>query len=171
MGWKEGRVGWAEKVGVEGVEGVGCGRMGMSMGRSVTSGTRRPQWERRYSKVSCIPEADVRPCGGSCSGSWFWVQIWLLGRQEEWCDSSWDHLRIQCVRLRFRGEFGEFGEDVAASWVKLMELVWSIVSKLLDVWRGVLVGGSLTRTWLEHFGGGWRSTTDVWASLVVWSMG
>ena len=70
--------------------------------------------------------------------------------------------------MRFHGEFGE---DVAASWVKLVELVWSIASKLLGVWWGALVGGSSAKTWLEHFGGGWRSTTDGWVSLAAWSMG
>ena len=73
--------------------------------------------------------------------------------------------------MRFHGEFGGFGENVAAFWVKLVELVWSVASKLLGVWWGALVGGSSARAWLEHFGGGWGVATDVWASLVVWSMG
>ena len=86
-------------------------------------------------------------------------------------------MRIRWVRLRFRWEFGE---DVAASWVELVGLGWSIVAKLSDVWRGVLVGGttlgwpvcdSVAITRLEHCGWVWASTADAWESLGVWSMG
>ena len=122
--------------------------------------------------MGTIPEADFRSCGGSCSGGWLQELVWLLGRWEEVCGSSWVHLHIRWVRLRF---LWGLGEGVAVSWMELVELGWCIAAESSAVWRGWLVGGamvgwlvcgSVVVTQLEHCGGGWASAVDAWASLV-----
>ena len=120
-----------------------------------------------------VPEADFRPCGGSCPGGWLQELVWLLGRWEEIRGSSWVYLHIRWVRLRFRWGLGE---SVAVSWLELGELCWSIAAESSDVWSswlvggamvGWLVGGSVVVTQLEHCGCGWAGAVDAWASLVV----
>ena len=126
--------------------------------------------------MGTVPEADFRGCGGSCLGGLLRELVWLLGRWEEVRGSSWVHLHIRWVRLRFRRGLGE---GVAVSWMELVELRWSIMAESSDVWRGGLVGGSMLGwlvcgpvvvTRLKHCGWGWASAVDAWASLVVWSM-
>ena len=166
-GKKEDRVGWVENV----VRVGGCGREGMSMGVGVgISGARRPRWARRKSRLVNVPEADFRPCGGSCPGSWLQELVWLLGRWEKVRGSSGAHLHIRWVRLRF---LWGLGEGVAVSWMELVELGWCMAAESPDVWRSWLAivswlaCGSVAVTQLEHCGGGWAGAVDAWASLVV----
>ena len=127
--------------------------------------------------MGTAPGADFRPCGRSCSGGWLRELVWRLGRWEEVRGSSWVHLHIRWLRLRFRGGLGK---GVAISWMKLVELRWSIVAETSDVWRGRLVDGSMLSwlvcrsvlvTQLEHCGWGWAGAVDAWASQLVWSLG
>ena len=161
-------------MGVGEVRVGGCGREGIAVGVDVViSGARRPRWARRKSRLGNVPGVDCRPCGGSCLGGWWQELVWLLGWWEEVRGSSWVHLHIRWVRLRF---LWGLGEGVAVSWMELVELGWCIAAESSAVWRGWLVGGamvgwlvrgSVVVTWLEHCGGGWAGAVDAWASLVV----
>ena len=99
----------------------------------------------------------------------------MLERWEEVRWSSWVHLHIRCVRLRF---LGGLGGGVAVFWVELVELGWCMVAaESSDVWRSwlaivsCLACGSVAVTQLEHCGDIGAGAVGVWASLVVLSHG
>ena len=102
-----------------------------------------------------VPGADCRPGGGSWFGCLWQGLVWWLGRWEEVRWSSWVHLYIRWVRLRF---LCGLGEGVAVSWMVLVELGWCMAAESSDVWRSWLAivswfaCGSVAVTELEHCG-------------------
>ena len=100
-----------------------------------------------------VPELDFRPCGRA----WLGAGVWALVR----LGSSWDHLRMQWVRLRLCWEWGEVG---LASWVDLISLVGLVGASVASCW-GLSCGQVAWVVRLVPVGNEASSSVTLWRVL------